>query len=82
MKNYSLTLSVILASLLMIVGFGWIVFDYFQDMKAGRYKQEPLVWVIELGVMLGYCYLVYRLFQHRFIQVKQAKIQPAVNTRK
>lgn len=68
---------IILASLILFVGYCWILFDWFLDMEEGRFEKEPQDWLLEVGVVLAYCYLAFRFFQS-----KQAIIQQPVKTRK
>ncbi|GAB4053087.1 hypothetical protein GCM10028810_57080 [Spirosoma litoris] len=60
-----------LASSVLLVGYCWVLIDWYNDMKLGRYEREPFNTVIEIGIILSYCYLAYR-----FIQSKTAKAQP------
>ncbi|GAB3713686.1 hypothetical protein GCM10027592_53110 [Spirosoma flavus] len=57
--------SIILASLLVCVGYGWVLIDWYEDMRVGRYEREPLNTVIETGMILAYCYLAYRFLQSK-----------------
>lgn len=60
-----------LASSVLFVGYCWVLINWYNDMKLGRYEREPFNTVIETGIILGYCYLAYR-----FIQSKMTKVQP------
>lgn len=77
MKNDKILLRIVLASLVLFVGYCWILIDWFQDMNAGRFENEPQDWVLEVGVVLAYCYLAFRFFQS-----KQAGSQQPVKLRK
>ncbi|MBD2702298.1 hypothetical protein IC229_16715 [Spirosoma sp. BT702] len=66
MKNSRIILpSVILASLLLFVGYCWVLLDWYEDMQLGSYERVPLNTVMETGVILAYCYLAYRFIQAR-----------------
>ncbi|GAB3997078.1 hypothetical protein GCM10028807_41290 [Spirosoma daeguense] len=65
MKNSRIKQSIILASVLVFIGYGWLLIDWLQDMKLGRYEREPINTLVEMGVIVAYCYLAYRFIQAR-----------------
>lgn len=78
MRQSFLMMSSMLAGLLGFMGYCWLLIDWYQDMKYGRYEREPLETIVESGVIIAYCYVAFR-FIHPKLKDLQTPVYPARN---
>ncbi|GAB4020169.1 hypothetical protein EXU85_24490 [Spirosoma sp. KCTC 42546] len=70
--------SLILVALVGGAAYGWVVLDWFWDMKTGRYDSDPLEAVCQIVVVVAYCYLAYQFITSRLKRSIPLLNQPGV----
>ncbi|GAB4034386.1 hypothetical protein [Spirosoma gilvum] len=74
MKQSFLTTSIILAGIICFTAYGWVLIDWFQDMKSGAYERDLVEVTCETIAILSYCYMAFRFIQIRLRREASTKI--------